>query len=378
MVVNKTNFAKALQKYYLHKSNKIVFCNQMSLNQLSLAMWERLGFREMDPSILSRVINGKRLFTKKQLQVFCKVLKIRQKDRILLNETLLMETYKKFKLIPYSHNFDIFAEVIEDLIEKISEFRLAGNPHLASELTDILLQETKMVIPNAAYSKQTAKFFDYYARLLLEAYYNKSVFIPRKKMLIHQLPLIQEIKELAKNTKRRDHIGLYYFTKGGAYYDQEQYDLSLPEIKSSLGFIKWPSVKLEATRQKILSLAHLNLTNEFDSSLDGLEELTHAKKVKLGDELALMDGVGRAQGLLKRTEAIDTLSKVEKIYFDDKCQEIYRLIQLIRSQMEVANRIQPKDKNYFEKIGNRGLKLANQHGYKRYATKLKEMLNSVL
>ena len=75
-VKNPSHLSKALQKYYLQKGNRIIFQNKMTLNQLAITMWERLGFKEIDASVLSRVINGERLFTIKQLEVFCEIVKI--------------------------------------------------------------------------------------------------------------------------------------------------------------------------------------------------------------------------------------------------------------------------------------------------------------
>lgn len=66
--------AVILQNYYKTKGNKIVFKNKLTLNGLSVLMWEALEYKEIDSSVLSRVIHGQRLFTYKQLKVFCKAL----------------------------------------------------------------------------------------------------------------------------------------------------------------------------------------------------------------------------------------------------------------------------------------------------------------
>lgn len=59
-----------LKNYYFRKGNRILFSNGMTLNQLALCMWEKLGYREIDSSVLSKVINGNRHFSPKQLEVF--------------------------------------------------------------------------------------------------------------------------------------------------------------------------------------------------------------------------------------------------------------------------------------------------------------------
>lgn len=44
-------------------------------------MWEELNFSQVEPSVLSRVISGSRLFTQSQLEVFCGILDISESER---------------------------------------------------------------------------------------------------------------------------------------------------------------------------------------------------------------------------------------------------------------------------------------------------------
>lgn len=85
-----------LKKYYHKEGNRIVFQNGMSLNQLAMAMWEGLGFKSVDPSVVSRVINGKRLFTPAQLRIFCQILDIPQDKRNLLFSALSDDVIWRF------------------------------------------------------------------------------------------------------------------------------------------------------------------------------------------------------------------------------------------------------------------------------------------
>lgn len=71
-----THLAEALKKHYTKREGKIIFTNKKTLNQFALQMWEKLGFSQIDASVLSKVINGKRLFTPQQLRIFCQILAI--------------------------------------------------------------------------------------------------------------------------------------------------------------------------------------------------------------------------------------------------------------------------------------------------------------
>lgn len=87
--------AQALQKYHIKRGNKLCFSNGMTLNRLSLEMWERLGFRGIDSSVLSKVIHGKRLFSLKQLRIFCDVMNLPQSERNYLFEILAKDIMTK-------------------------------------------------------------------------------------------------------------------------------------------------------------------------------------------------------------------------------------------------------------------------------------------
>lgn len=56
---------------------------------MALQMWELLDFSEIDHSVLSKVIHGERLFTFKQLSVFCKLMKLSQIQRNVLFDALI-------------------------------------------------------------------------------------------------------------------------------------------------------------------------------------------------------------------------------------------------------------------------------------------------
>jgi|GEM_PF-6450405 len=77
-----------LASYYKKGGNRILFNGGYSLNRLSLKMWDRLGFSQVDASVLSKVLKGKRLFSFGQLRVFCDILKIPQNERNMLFSSL--------------------------------------------------------------------------------------------------------------------------------------------------------------------------------------------------------------------------------------------------------------------------------------------------
>ena len=97
------NISSLLQKYYKREGNRIIFINGMTLNQLALAMWEKLGYSQIDASVISRVIKGERDFTYKQLLVFCDLLDLASEERIYLKNALNQSILQRHNI---DFNFD--------------------------------------------------------------------------------------------------------------------------------------------------------------------------------------------------------------------------------------------------------------------------------
>jgi len=87
-----------LQKYYTRMGRRIVFLNGMTLNKLAWEMWEKLGYREIDPSVISRVLKGERIFDFKQLSVFANLIKIKGQEKKKLERALYEEMSSRYGL----------------------------------------------------------------------------------------------------------------------------------------------------------------------------------------------------------------------------------------------------------------------------------------
>src|SRR5579859_4459519 len=108
--------AKELKKYYKKEGTKIIFNNKKTLNQLALQMWEYLNFSQIDPGVISRVINGRRLFTSLQLEAFCKLLNINSTGKANLFYCLNKDYGKR-----YGFDIDIFCLSKSDIIDLLQE-----------------------------------------------------------------------------------------------------------------------------------------------------------------------------------------------------------------------------------------------------------------
>ncbi len=78
----------SLKKYYRKNGRRVIFATDISLSNLSLHMWELLGYQEIDSSVVSRVLTGERLFTPNQLSIFCQILGLNSQEQSNLLQAL--------------------------------------------------------------------------------------------------------------------------------------------------------------------------------------------------------------------------------------------------------------------------------------------------
>lgn len=90
-LLHMSHLSKGLLRFYTKIDRRIFFRNSLTLHTLSLNLWQDLGFREIDESVLSRVLQGKRLFTPKQLDVFLKHMRANFDEAQFLSYCLLKD-----------------------------------------------------------------------------------------------------------------------------------------------------------------------------------------------------------------------------------------------------------------------------------------------
>lgn len=92
----KSEILELFNKYHQRQKDRLVFAGNLSLNKLATEMYEDMSCSGIDPSTVSRVLQGKRFFTKKQLDSFCKIVRVEENDK-----KRLYKLTKKVILIRY-------------------------------------------------------------------------------------------------------------------------------------------------------------------------------------------------------------------------------------------------------------------------------------
>jgi hypothetical protein len=89
------------------------------------------------------------------------------------------------------------------------------------------------------------------------------------------------------------------------------------------------------------------------------------------------EGLGRGQGILNLPTAFEMLERGWQTYHKliKKRENMpIRYVQLARSELEVAQHLQPRDKQWLEERAKEGLRLANEYGYPRYTEQIERLL----
>lgn len=371
--------AKTLQSYYKRQGNRIIFLSGMTLNQLALEMWEKLGCREIDASVLSRVINGKRLFSLHQLRVFCQLLSLNKKQSELLNVSLQQDHIQKLGLeLPLSAEF---LDLVNLGAKQAYRLRISGAPHQLIEWLEAARALTLKTLRKTNSSKDRYKIKKTLSRIFVEL--NRTyaeIALPSEALKTLKASLKRQLN-LAKEIKDKQSLGFTYANLGDAYYVDKKYKQSAFYFSKASELVNDPYWKLESLRAKAISLAYLKEEKEFKKTEKTIRKFINAGE--FSDPITLcstFEGIGRGKALLNSPEAHQVLAEGYQY-----CQKavnkgkiiIFPQIQLARSNLFAARRLKINSQ-ISTKFGEEALLLATTHGYTRHAQRIKHSLNLLL
>lgn len=383
-----TNLAKALKNYYFKEGNKIIFGNKYTLNQLSLEMWVRLGYRGVDSSSISRVINGKRLFTLKQLDVLASTLRLNQANRSELMEALGADHMTRYGF-QLSNSFKQCSGLIDvmkinlshiDLIKgRESHIALDWYSELENKIEHDLLNETKSSLCRRELQK-----------ILGEILYEKGDLInyslPAKKDYNLMKSLTKNIFQLAEKLqstelKIKGHLLLGYSTfKLGGYVTASStrkfYRSSARNIEkagtllSSLQETKY--LDLICWRYMITASAYLNNYSLYKSAENNLLRMIDEKYKEDKSEYRLLSrfALARARSFFKESN-IRTIDDIDK----NSCSNPLREVVLLESKIETLKKLTKKEYAHIKNLSKRGLIISEKYSIKRFNNYFQEHLN---
>jgi transcriptional regulator with XRE-family HTH domain len=274
-------------------------------------------------------------------------------------------------------------EVFVDTIETIHQVRIQGNPQLAGMRADVTanrLNELKRVFHTASTTRDS--LLKIYGRVLNErSWIYKETLAPRS-VPVTTKPLINEMHAIAAACRDSELYGLFAFQKASTFYMMGQYVASLPLLTTALGHLKSSDDRLAVLRAIALSWSYLKDKTRFEETETKIRRIIEGGKcLSLERICQSLEGLGRAQGVLRLPRALKTMEEGWKIYaqmLDHHAIAPFRHVQLVRSHLEIAKHTEGKDPKLFENLGSEGLRVSQQHGYPRHELIIRSFLTEIL
>jgi|GEM_PF-4084577 len=383
--------SKELQKHYSRQGNRIVFTNGLSLNQLSLEMWERLKFREIDPSVVSRVLKGERLFTQKQLTTFCLIVKISKAKKETLMNALHRDIYEKFQgryLFDYKTNKIV--EIAKNNLSLINKLNRKGSSSLVFNYACLTLEKLEKQLS----TDPTGSLSDTLLSLIFDYLNQKSIAVLRSKMPKEAHRIIwtdlENMLLVAKKLSDSQKIGLAYAKMGDVLNLVGGCSLDRPALEKSTKYFKRAAELIEPDLlpyilgEQALNEAYMGNKSEFENLISKLYKVFPQSKPSLRCEgysliaksKALL-GISRGieKDYIKAWDSYVEINKHSTTTSSLKSSSAFRKVQLTRSEIvaTVYGCITRKPHN-LKKLANDAIMTAKHFEYERYFNSMQHLI----
>lgn len=382
-----TALSDSLQSFYKRVGNRIVFQNEMSLNELAWEMWERSSYKGMDPSVLSRILKGERLFSPYQLEVFCMILKISKFDRKLLKQKLFSDLSSRFGLNQdfYDKPREGFINLLEEDLKILKFLREKDSPVIVVDWIEKLLEEFHNIYSFISSRDNEKKLLNFLANLLLIQ--QKCILAsnpPTKGYLLVKRKSFEIIK-IGKKLNNNDLIGSSFACLGNSLYNDKKYEKCIKYLLKASMLMSTNfqnSIAGVPLRLAALSMAYLNKKTEYEKIKNSLLSNLSSYSCDLQGEI--LEGLGRSEALLKKPRESEKMILASKAALNNNIKyngryQILRKIQLARTEVESAIYLRQKTNlDYIQKVGREGVKLAEEFSYIKHGKNLKDLMIKVL
>ena len=356
----------------------------MTLNQLALEMWEKLGCEGIDPSVISRVIKGERTFTFKQLEIFCQVLRLSGQRKKELEGRLLLELSHRFGLRQdfFQQENEFFVDLAEENLEKISEVIVNGLPKLACEWIDNVSERIREELALSKGEGRRKVLLSLLAKLLLERRRVVMQVSEPKEITNRTWAYTKELKVIALKLKDITLVKLANLGMGTTLRVSGKYKEALTYLKDVTDLDIADTYEITCfIREAALSQALSKNWPEYEKVKTFLEEKISNYPTQL--QCLAAEGLARCEGIMENVKgASKALDKAWKLFDEVERQgadyRLFRKVELARTELELAIRFKSKNKNHLEKVGREALIISRELGYKRQEKEIESSINRLL
>ncbi len=385
--------SQALRQYYSKEANKIVFQNNLSLNKFALAMWERLDFAEVDASVLSRVLRGERLFTPRQLDIFCSILFLDQSKReylfFCLHRDRCLEYGVSFDTVflPSLNIHDLFLQLMQSTTRLFYE----GKFNDVKNTTSIIVPHLEQLM-----RQTTDKVADKFMDLLIHALYLHGRALGGQTLsedaMLHINPIAKKLESFSGITHTKNYNGYFHMLLASIFYVATNYAMFPKSIKMrklyqeaikhaqqafSLLDNDQPE-KLFGLRTLIMCSASLHDRTNFESYRSITYKDTCMKEIPpqyyvMGAHV--YHAIARGEALFGLSTATTTFQQATTRF--GNCMKGKHVFEVadIRSELEMLVALKSKDKKYIKKRAEQGLMLAEELHSLRHVQNINKLLS---
>lgn len=362
----------------------------MNLNQLALEMWERLGCCEIDASVVSRVLKGKRSFTFEQIEVFCRILKLNSQQINQLKDAYWMDLADKFGC-DFQKRYFSAKEVVENAkkdFSMIQKLKASDEPVLTEEFVDLTVNKLDKKIRRSSDESVVRQLLEIKGKVLFQRSYCATMNRKPAVASRENFKTAKEILKIGKLLKNPQIISYGYSAMGAdVFYHIKDYASQTKYLFKSANTFTIETEGGEFTtmsplRDLLIGLSLMGKEDEFEVVKDKVMQVIPLLERNIGLTCQMWEGLARAefslanekQGLKYLQEAWVTNRIMEK---NNNKHFLWRKGQLVRTQL-IANRKMKFgiDANFRTMAKNTAIELSKR-GYYRYSQNINELLSSI-
>lgn len=375
-----SNLAKALQKYYRRKNTKsVIFNNGQSLSDLSLTMWENLDYKQIDSSVLSRVLQGERLFNGKQLEIFCKILNIQKHDKEYLFSCLSEDYNKKkgFSLYNSSISPSLGYEITRNLVESSFQTLSEGNLDQLINKCDITQTfiDSIQVKSENSYKKRFVEL--YAATLYLKGRVTECLSLPQTvvKQTLEISNQLIKMGEANKNITIKAYgyilLANAYYLAGGYSYSNSKYRFYQKAISIGMKILNELD---DDNNEKLYILRVVAASSIYTKDKETMTHIVNKTKNIIpmqplsnkAGAIHLCTTLTKGLAYFNDSDPFSIKESAIKYFHDDLTNKGIYEVSSIKEEIDTLLALKTKESNYIKDRLKRGISIADKNNYIRH------------
>lgn len=337
-------------------------------------VWERLGFKGFDSSILSKALSGERLLGLAQLNALCDLLSLPNHEKKYLEECLQIDHIQRygFDIVHTTYKDKPYLDLLEASIAQISTLDRTGQVKDVVEFSEVVIRSLKLKLDRLHEDKVRRNVLYMFGDVV--RFYSENMYYYKSSKFIYpdKARSVRWLQKIALELKSSQYLELSKFKLAEIYYVNRDSRKAL-KIFNRVDLDVLPDYeKLIGLKDLAVSLA---LTNQlFEYELVKSKLLTLVGIHLLDYQVAVFDGLARCEALFSRfslaVEYLETAWRLIKLIQPSEGHYYQRCVQLLRSQLRLLDVIGEGASSEFKSVKKEALLLAGTMHLQNFADEI--------